>query len=744
MVAVKYWIYKLIARFHAEDYASALAAAAKAQSIPELKVAGFEYADYHFYAALAHAASCNSSSVDDRTRHFRALVFHYEQLALWVGNYRAIFASKKALVGAEVARLEGRLLDAESLYEEALRSARLNGFIYKEGLTYELAARFYGGRGFDTFSNEYLQSARSCYLRWGAERKVRYMDLKYPHLVPLQEQRGGPSSTLGTPVGQLDLATVLRVSQAVSGEIDFNSLIKTLMATALEHAGAQRGLLILTRGEEMWIEAEASTAHDTISVNRRNMRVAPLALPDAVYRYVIRTKESVLLHDASKQDPFATDEYIRRNNSRSILCLPLVKQNQLMGMLYVENGLAPGVFTPARITVLSLLASQAAILLENASLYSHLRDADTYLKEAQRLSHIGSFRWGGAAGPIVWSEEMYRIYEFDRSSEVTFEKIFQRIHRDDVDRVRDLMQRKAAHNEDFELEHRIVMLDGSIKHLRIVVHAVTGETGGWSSIGAVMDITSSKEAQERLREAQAELTHAGRLTTLGALAASIAHEISQPLMAVVTNAESCWQWLSKEPPDLYKAREAAERIVKNGHRAGDVIKSIRAMARKSESALVTLNINTVIRDTLDLMHSELRRHEVSLETQLAKQLALIKADRTQLQQVIVNLVMNAIEAMGASRGSRRSLRTVTASDEHGHVLTSIEDTGPGIDAKILDQIFIPMFTTKPEGMGLGLSICRSIIETLGGQLWVSPNPRGGSIFQFSIPQATNETAGDAA
>jgi PAS domain S-box-containing protein len=391
------------------------------------------------------------------------------------------------------------------------------------------------------------------------------------------------------------------------------------------------------------------------------------------------------------------------------------------------------VFTPARIAVLSLLASQAATSLENARLYSDLQDADAYLAEAQRLSHTGSFKWGGMDGAISWSEEVYRIYGFDRTSELSLERIFQNIHPDDVDTVRDLAEKMSTKSDDFELEHRIVMADGSIKNLRIVVHAVMGEAGGRQFIGAVMDVTSFKEAQERLRKAQAELAHAARLSTLGELAASIAHEVNQPLMAIVTNAESCLLWLTREQPNCEKAREAAERIVKNGHRAGDVVKSIRALVRKSDAEMVALDINQVIGDTLDLMQSELRRRGISLETRLTSPLESIKGDRTQLQQVIVNLIMNAIEAMDTFPTSARTLRVVSEFDEKGDVFASIEDTGPGIAAGLLERIFDPMFTTKPTGLGLGLSICHSIIDGHAGRLWVVPNPIGGSIFRFCLP-----------
>jgi len=510
-------------------------------------------------------------------------------------------------------------------------------------------------------------------------------------------------------------------------------LIAILMETALEHAGGERGLLILPRGEEMWIEAEATSAQDTIVVCRPNTRVAPAALPESVFYYVIRTRDSVLLDDASKQDPFSGDGYVRRNNSRSILCLPLIKQTRLIGVLYLENNFASHVFTPARIAVLRLLASQAATSLENARLYSDLRDADVYLAEAQRLSHTGSFRWDGADGAISWSEETYRIYEFDRSSKLTPEKIFQNIHPDDLDAVRDLAERMSTRNEDFELEHRIVMADGSIKHLRIVVHAVTGEAGGPKFIGAVMDVTSFRQAEERLRKAQADLAQAQRLTTMGELAVSIAHEVNQPLGAVVTNAEAGLSWLDRNTPNMKEAHAALERIVRDGNRASEVIRHVRTLAKKTDIQMAPLELNEVVSEALALVQHELLSYRVSTRMDLATALTLILADRVQLQQVILNLVLNGIEAMQSITDRAREL--VIRSEQHDarHVRVTVTDCGVGFSAEHAERLFNSFFTTKSSGMGMGLSICRSIIDAHGGRIWATSNLPHGATIQFTLP-----------
>jgi PAS domain S-box-containing protein len=260
-----------------------------------------------------------------------------------------------------------------------------------------------------------------------------------------------------------------------------------------------------------------------------------------------------------------------------------------------------------------------------------------------------------------------------------------------------------------------------------------------ATAGAVLvfrDITQRRRAEEALRASQAMLVHATRLTTMGELVASIAHELNQPLMAIVTNAEACLQWLSGAKPDLDEARKAAERAVRNGHRAGDVIRSVRALVRKSSSGMTRLDMNGTIAEIVELMRAEIRRHEVVLSTELSPGVEPVCADRVQIEQVLVNLIMNAVEAMSLVVDRPRALHISTEGDAD-NVLVAIADSGCGIELSKTDQIFEAFFTTKPEGMGMGLSICRSILEAHRGRIWASPNRPHGSIMRFTLPAAKN-------
>jgi PAS domain S-box-containing protein len=317
------------------------------------------------------------------------------------------------------------------------------------------------------------------------------------------------------------------------------------------------------------------------------------------------------------------------------------------------------------------------------------------------------------------------------------------IHPDDREPLLAYWQSHLASGSAVDTEARIRRFDGVYRWFIFRANALRDESGAivkW--YGTNVDIEDRKQADEALSRARAELAQVSRMTSLGALTASIAHEVTQPLTAIVANAGSCLRWLSREPPNLDRARSDAERIIQNGYRAGNVVQSICSLARQSPAEMVTLDFNKLIIETLDLMKSELQRDGVSLETSLLTQQSTILGDQTQLQQLIVNLVMNGLEAIKATSGAPRVLRVVVESARDGGLYVRVEDSGAGIDPELLERIFEPMFTTKPGGMGLGLSICRSIVEAHGGRLWVSPNPMGGSVFQFCIPEAMHADAID--
>jgi C4-dicarboxylate-specific signal transduction histidine kinase len=451
----------------------------------------------------------------------------------------------------------------------------------------------------------YLQDARYCYLRWGAIGKVRQLDGLYPHLE--EEKRvAGPTSTIGAPVEHLDLATVIKVSQAVSGEIVLEGLIDTLMRTAIEHAGAERGLLIFPRSDELRVEAEVTISGHSIIVHREEAAVSEL--PESIVHFVVRTRECVVLDDAAADNPFSTDRYILERHARSVLCVPLINQAKLIGIMYLENNLTPHVFTPARITGLKLLASQAAISLD------------------------------------------------------------------------------------------------------------------W------------KKAEQALQMTQGELARVSRLTTMGELAASIAHEVNQPLTAVTNNSNACLRLLAGGNLQPEVLRRVLEEIVADSTRASAVMARIRALIKKRPTEKNLLDINEVIEEVLALTGRELSVNRILLDRQLTDALPLVLADRVQVQQVLLNLIVNGIEAMTAITMRPRLLWVESRMDESGDILVAVRDSGTGLGSEA-DRVFTPFFTTKANGMGMGLRISRSLIEGHGGRLWAKPNAPHGAVFSFTLPVA---------
>jgi PAS domain S-box-containing protein len=686
----------------------------------------FEATEYAFYSALCHAASLDAAP-EERVQHIEALTAQYRQLAVWAENCPENFENRAALVGAELARVEGRVLDAEHLYEQAIRSASENGFVHNEAIANEVAARFYAARGFAKISRAYLRDARYGYRRWGAEGKVRQLDQLHPDVAEQASAR--PTSTIGAAVEQLDLAAVIKISQAVSSEIVLEKLIDTLMRTALETAGAERGLLIFP-GAELQVEAEAETKGGALVVHLRPMEVAP-DFPGAIVNFVVRTGEAVILDDASAEDAFS-DAYIRDRKARSVLCLPLLKQGRLVAVLYLENSLAPRVFTPARLAILKLLASEAATSLENSRLYRDLQEREGRIRRLVDANIIG-VSITTLDGEVTEANDAFLTIVGYSRDELTSGHVR---WRELSPAARSQAGRAPGRREPFETEY--VRRDGS--RVPVMIGAANLEENGAEGVAFVLDLTERKraeaeaiESERRFRDVELALAHANRVATMGHLAASIAHEVKQPIAAMVLNAQVALLVLNKQTLDVAALREALEPIAKDGYRASDVINRIRALVQKAPLQRDPLEINGLVREVIELTGGEAIKVGVTVQVELADRLPSIQGDRVQLQQVILNLIVNALEAMDGLEAGPRELLISTGEAKSSGVVVAVRDSGPGLAPGVLERLFEAFHTTKPGGLGLGLSICRSIVEAHGGRLWASANLPHGAIFQFTVP-----------
>jgi len=369
-----------------------------------------------------------------------------------------------------------------------------------------------------------------------------------------------------------------------------------------------------------------------------------------------------------------------------------------------------------------------------------LRQTEAYLEEAQRLTHTGSWAWNVARRENVhWSQEQYRLFGLDpESNSPSFEKAFQRIHPEDQATFNKAVERAIRERSDFEVDFRIVLPDGSTKYSRSVGHPVFSATGELVEfVGTGIDMTERRQAEkerERLRQVQADLAHINRATTMGELTASLAHEINQPIAAAATDARTCLRWLAREQPDIGEARESAERMVNAVTRAADIISRLRQLFKKGAPQTSLVDVREVIQEMVVLLRSEASRHSVLILTELSVDLPRVVADRVQLQQVLMNLMLNGIEAMQDTKsGGQLTIRSLRG--EGGQSLISVSDTGKGLPPDQADQIFNAFFSTKAQGTGMGLSISRSIIESHGGRLWATSNSGRGATFNFTLPSA---------
>jgi PAS domain S-box-containing protein len=766
-------------------------------------------------------------------------------------------------------------------------------------------------------------------------------------------------------------------------------LVDRLLRAAIEHAGAERGLLFVPRGDALQIEAEAFASGEHVTVHLRDSPDAAVSFPESLVRYGARTHERLILNDASSQNAFSADPYIVRSCPRSILCLPLISQDKLIGILYLENNLAPSVFTPDRVTLLEVLASQAAISLENSRLYRDLADREAKIRRLVDANIIGIFfarqgriveandaflrilgydredlawgrvRWADLSAPewrerdlltrelldttgivppfekeyvrkdgsrvpvlvgatlfkqggdegvafvldlterkraeqalqlqttldsipamayrtgadglteyvnkrwldytgvpldetLGWrwlalihpddaprlrnawlqtlasekpSEAEARVRGFDgsyrwfliraepvrdeagaivawygtstdiqdlkaaesalRRSEAELANVrhvqqtldsipvaawraradgsveyfnkrmldytgnsldraqdWQRtgsIHPEDLPRVNDMWRQLLASEKPGELEARIRRYDGSYRWFMLRAEPSRDDTGrvvAW--YGTNTDIEDRRQALMRLQQMESDFAHMNRVSMMGELAASLSHEIAQPIASARNNARAAQNFLKMEPPDLGEVREALSCVVADADRSGEIIDRIREQIRKAPPRKERFDLNAAINEVIVLAQSVTLRNGVSVQTRFAGRLLPFPGDRVQLQQVLLNLILNAAEAMSSVEEGARELLISTEQDQAG-VLVAVRDSGPGIDPSNLDRVFDAFYTTRSSGTGMGLSICRSIIHAHGGKLWAGANEPRGAVFQFTLPGAREDS-----
>ncbi|CAG2145650.1 trifunctional serine/threonine-protein kinase/ATP-binding protein/sensor histidine kinase [Cupriavidus plantarum] len=616
LVDCAYWVHRLQADLLFGDLDAALTARDRAAASSEAARAFVETADLACYGALALLAL---PSRDDGQE--AALQRHVADLERWAHACPDNFLSRHQLVRAELARTRDRAIDASDAYAAAVQHARRQGFTQIEALAAELAGEFHARRGDEVASHAYLRHARGAWQRWGATAKVRALEARHASLAEV-EAGGAHANRLR----ELDVQAVLRISNALASNIVPARLVDTLMQTALESAGAELGVLVLVR-EGVWhVPARAQVVEGTIVVTQEPVLAASDVLPVSIVQTVARTHERLVIDDmrAPQAHTFthAQDDYIRRHQPRSVLCVPLMRYAALVGVLYLENNLAAKMFTADKAGVLEVIASQAAFALENARLYEAL-----FEQNAQRT-----------------------------------------------------------------------------------------------------------RAEAQLRTALDELERASRLRAMGELVASIVHEVGQPLAAVSTSASAALRWLDHDPPDIVETRQMLSHIGASATRANAVFQNLRAKSRTTAPHFEPIDLGDALHEAITFVARPLETLGVLLSLHIPEPPLTVHGDRIQLQQVAINLLMNGAESMTAVAPHARRLSLTCVREADGIVRMIVEDSGCGIDPGIADRLFEPLFTTKQNGMGMGLAIVNSIVDAHGGTLAFAPREGGGTRAMVSLPR----------
>ena len=515
------------------------------------------------------------------------------------------------------------------------------------------------------------------------------------------------------------------IGMALSRQEDLKGILHYCARAAVQHLDAAFARIWTLSGDGRELELQASAGmythldgpHSRIPVGQHKIGL-------------IAQERKPHLTNKAQNDPRVSDkDWARREKMISFAGYPLVLEDRLVGVMGMFSQKS---LTESTLDALSFAAGIVAQGIERRRAEEALRRSEAFLAEGQRLGQIGSYSWRVATNQIEWSNELYRIYEFEIGVPVTLELIRTRVHPQDLSLYEKMVERARNGGTDFEWQFRLLMADHSIKYLHSVAHATRDPDGQLEYIAVVQDVTERRQAEEALDKSRSELAQMSRLTTMGEMAASIAHEVNQPLTAVTNNGNACLRLLANQNLEPGVLRRALEEIVADGTRASAVLARIRGFIKKAPVEKVALDINDVIQEVLVLIGRELEQHQVVINRQLTVGLPLVLGDRIQLQQVLLNLIKNGIDAMIAVTNRPRLLSVQTRIDEAGDVLVAVKDSGTGFELE-MDHVFVPFSTTKANGIGMGLSISRSLVESHGGRLWAASNSPHGAVFSFTLP-----------
>jgi PAS domain S-box-containing protein len=745
-VAFAYWTRKAQCRLLARDYPAAAVAACKALPLLGTSRALLETADYHFFAALARAKYLESAPPQARREHLEAIIAHHEQLTRWSLHCPENFGDRVELVGAELARLQGRDAEAIQGYERAARSARQRGFVHNEALANELAAGYFLDRGSATAAKGPLESAHSAYARWGAAGKVQQLEEQFPQLRSHSDEGRRPLSVPALHgAAQLDFVAVTKASQAISGKIVLEELIYTLMQIVMESAGARSGCLLLMRGSALTLAAQADALRETVDV-RLHSHAQPLpatVIPTSIVNYVNRSRSTVLLGDAAERNPFSTDPYFTRRHPRSVLCLPIVRQAELIGMLYMENDLFPYAFTPERVGVLELLTVQIAISIGSAQLYEDLRQENQERRRAEQALReqegrirrliesniIGIFFWTFGGSITAANDALLQMIGYSRedllTDSVSWIGLTPAEYRAiDAEKLIEVRSRGAVAPYEKEYIHK----DGH--RVPVLIGATTFEDSTEAGVAFVLDLSERKQAEaDRQARQAAEVANRAKSDFL----ARMSHDLRTPLNAILGYAQ-----ILRQDPDLGQhQRQRATIIQHSGEHLLQLIDDILDLAKieagKLELSRSVFALPTFLQLLADIVSIKAGQKGLNFVCNAAPDLpTCIEADERRLLQVLLNLSSNAVKFT-----DRGEVRLEVCRCGPDRLRFAVHDTGIGIPMDRLDVIFQPFAQLGTEqhrdgGTGLGLNISRQLVHLMESEIHARSTVGQGSSFWFDL------------
>jgi PAS domain S-box-containing protein len=757
-----YYVIMLTAHFITGDYDRAVVAGKKAKLQLWAHATYAGETDYWYYFPLALAAHFAQVSDKEKEQYLDSIQLHERQLKEWAEHCPDNFLHKHALVAAELARLTGRELEAQELYEDAIRGAGKNEFVHHEAISNELAARFYLARGYKTIANAYLQEARSCYARWGADGKVEQLELLHPEL-----------RASAKTAQSLDVITVLKAAQAISKEVILERLLKTLMRVVVEAAGAGCGILLLMQENELVVRAHCTNSfpdsgypeesmEDRIVVKEVPLVEFPYA-PNSVLNYVRRTLTPVVLGDALRENLFSSDAYFQSAGTRSVLCLPIVKQGQLLGVLYLENNLAPSVFTPERIDLLQLLSAQIVISLENGMLFEALRQSEEQFRSTFELAAVGKGQTDVASRRLMRvNAKMCEItgYSAEELLTMSFSDLTHTEDREaDLSLYHQMMQSSLP---SYQVQKRYIRKDGNVIWVQVNVAIMRDQSGHpvWT-IAVVQDVTARLQAEEglralnleleqRVKERTAELGQAKEAAEAANRAksefvANMSHEIRTPMNAVIGMSDLLSRTtLTPEQQDFLCTIESSAQALLD--LINEILDFSKIEAGKLELMESDFDLVALVENSIELVAQTARTKGIALMSFISEEIpALLHGDHARLRQVLLNLLSNAnkFTEQGEVVLHVRADRAL-----EGRVLAHFEvrDTGIGMSPETLSRLFVPFsqadgsITRRYGGTGLGLAISRGLTELLGGKIDVKSVEGEGSVFSFSVPLVVSASA----